>query len=168
MDPRQLSHELRNTTSPDLERRRAIIALSAFGALLGQIVAFYQTGIVKTLPDPPIPLFDSARVDASNYAYKRLDTPDGLMMVTTFTITAWLAGAGGRERARRQPLLPVLMGVKLAFDAATTVKLAQEEWAENKALCFYCQLASLGTFVSLILAVPEFLRGLGHLVGGRR
>lgn len=168
MNPRQLSHELRNVNTPDLTRRRWIIALQAAGAIIGQIVALYQTGIIRHLPDPPIPLFNSDKVDASTYAYKRLDTPDGLMMVTTFAISAWLAGVGGKDRAEKQPLLPVLLLAKLLFDSATTIQLAQEEWAENKALCFYCQTASLFTYISVLLAIPEALRGLANLFGSRR
>ncbi len=105
MDPQQLSRELREGDTPDLIRRRWIISLSMVGAVMGIIVSLYQTGIIKHLPDPPLPFFDSDRVDASEYAYSRLDTPDGLMMVTNYAITAWLAGAGGLDRARQNPIL---------------------------------------------------------------
>jgi hypothetical protein len=47
------------------------------GSAVAQIVSLYQTGIIKKLPDPPIPIFDSDKVDASDYAYKRMNSPDG-------------------------------------------------------------------------------------------
>jgi len=50
-----------------------------------------------------------------------------------------------------------------AFDVATNLKLAQEEWADNKALCAYCQAASIISMVSLVLALPEASRGLRAL-----
>ncbi|UYZ63858.1 vitamin K epoxide reductase family protein [Hymenobacter weizhouensis] len=165
MDPTQLSLELRHGQNADLKRRRWIIGLSMLGVAAGQIVSLYQTGIIKHLPDPPLDIFNSDKVDASDYGYKRLDTPDALPMIVTYGITASLAGAGGMNRAAQQPLLPVAMGVKTLFDTLTTIKLGQEEWAENKALCFYCQVASVASIASLALAVPEALKGLRKLMG---
>ncbi|GAB3222452.1 hypothetical protein GCM10027346_00250 [Hymenobacter seoulensis] len=167
MDPTQLSLELRHGKSADLKRRRWIIGLSLLGVVAGQIVSLYQTGIIKHLPDPPVGPFDSDKVDASDYAYKRMDTPDALPMIVTYGLTATLAGAGGLHRATTQPMLPVAMGLKTLFDSLTTVKLGQEEWQENKALCFYCQVATVASFASLALAVPEALKGARKLLGKR-
>ncbi len=55
------------------------------------------------------------------------------------------------------------MAAKAAFDMATNLKLAQEEWADDKALCAYCQAASVTSMVSLVLALPEASRGLHAL-----
>ncbi|GAB2787436.1 putative membrane protein [Hymenobacter luteus] len=167
MDPTQLSLELRHGKSADLKRRRWIIGLSLVGVAAGQMVSLYQTGIIKHLPDPPLDVFDSDKVDASDYAYKRLDTPDALPMIMTYGLTATLAGAGGMNRAAQQPLLPVAMGLKTLFDTVTTVKLGREEWQENKALCFYCQVATVVSIASVVLAMPEALKGLKKLLGKR-
>lgn len=155
MDPQQLSRELRTTQTPDLTRRRWIVGLSLFGTAMGQIVSLYQTGIITHLPDPPLPRIDSDRVDASDYAYKRFQTPDALMMVVSYGVTALLAGAGGKDRAKNMPWLPLAMGAKVLGDAAFAVELGREEWNENKALCAYCQLATICSFVSVALALPE-------------
>ena len=163
--PSRLSHDLRLGTGPDLRRRRWVVGLSLLGAGIGQIVGLYQTGIVKHLPDPPIGPFDSDRVDASDYAYKRLQMPDGFPMILTFTATAALAAAGGKDRAEQMPLLPVALAAKTLFDVATNLKLAREEWADNKAFCAYCQTASLLSVVSVALALPEASRGLRRLLG---
>ncbi|UOG73011.1 vitamin K epoxide reductase family protein [Hymenobacter tibetensis] len=165
MNPTELSYELRNGKSADLTRRRWIIGLSILGVAAGQIVSLYQTGIIKHLPDPPVGPFDSDKVDASDYAYKRLDTPDALPMMVTYGLTACLAGAGGLHRASQQPALPVAMGLKTLFDTLTTVKLGQEEWKDNKALCFYCQVATVASVASLALAVPEAVKGFKNLLG---
>ena len=163
MNPSQLSHELRNAKTPDLQRRRWIVGLNLLGAAMGQVVSLYQTGIVPRLPDPPGDLFDATKVDASDYAYKRYNTPDGLIMVSTYAATAWLAGAGGKNRAEETPLLPLAMGAKLLYDVGTTVQLAREEWQENKALCQYCQVATAATLASAALAVPEVLHAVNTL-----
>ncbi len=165
MNPSQLSEELRNGSNPHLNRRRWIIGLSMVGAAVAQIVSLYQTGIIKKLPDPPLDVFDSDKVDASDYAYKRLDTPDGLMMLTNYGVTACLAGAGGQNRAADNPMLPIAMGVKALVDTATALKLTQEEWAENKKLCFYCQVATVSSLASLALAIPEVVAVVQHLRG---
>lgn len=164
MDPTQLSRELREAQTPDLHRRRWIVGLSLLGVAMGQVVSLYQTGILKDLPDPPGP-FDSARVDASDYAYKRLLTPDAFMMVVSYGATAWLAAAGGKDRALDLPLLPVAMGLKIVGDTVTALELGREEWQENKALCAYCQVATVASLASLALALPETRRGLRNLLG---
>lgn len=167
LSARQLSRELREAQTPDLSRRRWLIGLSLVGAAMGQIVSLYQTGIIRHLPDPPLPVFDSDKVDASEYAYKRFQTPDALMMVVNYGVTAWLAGAGGKDRADTLPLLPVAMALKVLGDAAFAVELGREEWQENKALCAYCQAATLVSLVSLALVVPETRRAIGTLLGRR-
>lgn len=158
MDPRTLSRELRTDRSPDIRRRRAQVGLNLACMAIGGVVAAYQTGIIRHLPDPPVGPFDSDRVDASAYAYKRAETPDGLLMALTYAASAVLAGAGGADRARRRPWLPILSAAKAAYDLQTCVKLAREEWHENRALCAWCQGASALTAVSAALSLPEAAR----------
>ncbi|WP_266367074.1 vitamin K epoxide reductase family protein [Tellurirhabdus rosea] len=163
MNPTQLSYELREGESEDLTRRRWMVGLSMLGAAAGQVVGLYQTGIIKHLPDPPISLFNSDKVDASDYGYKRLDTPDALMMLVNYGITAWLAGAGGINRAEEQPLLPIATAAKAVVDSATALKLGVEEWEENKALCFYCQVATVASLATVALALPEAVKAFRNL-----
>ncbi len=165
MKPEQLSLELRKGSTPDLQRRRWIIGLSVLGAAMGQIVTLYQTGIIKHLPDPPLRIFDSDKVDASNYAYKRANQPDAPAMIVTYGITAALASAGGQNRAQQTPWWPIAMGTKLVIDVVTNLQLAREEWAENKKLCTYCQSASVFSLASLVLAWPEVRSAIRSLRG---
>jgi uncharacterized membrane protein len=88
-------------------------------------------------------------------------------MVANYAITAWLAAAGGLDRARRNPLLPIAMGIKLVLDGVTNVELAREEWSENKAFCEYCQVATVCSIASIVLAVPEVVTAVGTLLGRR-
>ncbi|WP_300973493.1 vitamin K epoxide reductase family protein [Sphingomonas sp. LHG3406-1] len=157
--PADLSRELREGQSADLTRRRWTIGLSLVGAAIGGVVTLYQTGIVKRLPDIlPGKLFDAEKVDASDYAYRRMQMPDATLMVLTYGATAALAAAGGAERATRQPLLPVALAAKAWYDLATCLKLAREEWAENKALCSWCQVATLVSAATAALSLPEATR----------
>ncbi len=162
--PSELSRELRLHRSPDLNRRRWLIGLSLAGVAIGQIVGLYQTGILRRLPDPPVRPFDSNRVNASDYAYKRLQVPDAFLMIGTYAATAALAAAGSEDRAREAPWLPVAAATKIAYDVATNLRLAREEWQGNKALCAYCQTATLISVASAALAMPEALRGVRHML----
>lgn len=167
LSPAQLSRELRLSTSPDLRRRRWVVGLSLFGTLMAQIVTLFQVGLVRRLPDPPVGPFDSSRVDAADYAYSRLQTPDGVLMLGTYAITAGLAAAGGADRAERTPALPLALALKTGFDVATNLRLAREEWQDTKALCAYCQAASVVSLISLVLVLPEAARAARSLIGRR-
>jgi uncharacterized membrane protein len=159
--PKRLSRELRTGKAADMKRRRWAIGLSFAGVTIGQIVAAYQTGLLKRLPDIlPGKVFDAEKVDASDYAYKRLQMPDAAQMVVTYGITAALASAGGTQRATDNPALPLATTAKAAFDFATCVQLAREEWAENKKLCSWCQIATLISAATLALTLPEARRAL--------
>jgi uncharacterized membrane protein len=167
MEPRQLSTELRKGQNPDLTRRRFIVGLSFLGATMGEAVSMYQVGIIDELPDLPIPGIDSSRVDASDYAYRNLDTPDGFMMVANYSITALLAGAGGKNRAMQAPFLPIALAAKTLFDSILALRLARVEWKENEALCAYCQVATVCSLVSFALAIPEATFAFQNLLGIR-
>ncbi len=153
--PRVLSRELRLQTGPDLRRRRWMFGLSLLGTLAAQIVSLLQVGLIQRLPDPPVGPFDSDRVDSSDYAYSRIETPDGALMLVSYGVTAALAAAGGADRAERHPALPLALAAKAGFDAVTALQLAREEWNENRAFCAYCQAATLASLASFALALPE-------------
>ena len=77
MDAKQLSEDLHQGKNPHRTRRRWIIGLSMLGGSMEQAVTLYQTRIVNHLPSRPgQKLFDADRVDASNYAYNKFNSPD--------------------------------------------------------------------------------------------
>ncbi len=56
------------------------------------MVALYQFGILRRLPEPPLPGVDAERVDASGEAYALLRTPDAALGLTSAGITLALTG----------------------------------------------------------------------------
>lgn len=168
LSPTELSRQLRLGQNADLTRRRWIIGLSLVTVAAGQIVTLYQTGVISHLPDPPLAVFDSDKVDASDYAYKRLQMPDAPAMIVTGGITALLASAGGQERAQQLPWLPVALLGKTLIDLVTNVQLGREEWQTNKKLCFYCQTSTVAATVAAVLAVPEALKAFKTIFGKKR
>lgn len=166
MNARQLSHELREETSADLRRRRWIVGLSVAGVAAGIAVTLYQTGIIKHLPDPPLPFLDSDRVDASDYAYSRLNAPDAPLMIANYGVTTLLAAMGGKNRAAEMPLAPIGLFAKTLTDAVVCLELSREEWKEQRAFCSYCQAATLISIASTALAAPEAIKAAQTLLGG--
>ena len=165
--PNRLSRYFREEAGDaELTRRRWAVGLSMVGVAAGAVVSLYQVGVLRHLPDPPPgKLFDSDKVDASAYAYKRAATPDGLMMLVSYAVTALLAGAGGQNRARRAPWLAAALFGKAAFDTALAGKLAQEEWRDNKKLCAYCQTATLASAATLAVALPDAVTAAKRWLG---
>lgn len=162
--PAQLSRELREATSPDLTRRRWAIGLSFLGVAVGAVVGAYQTGLIRRLPDiAPGKIWDAEKVDASDYAYSRLQTPDAALMIVTYGLTAALVAAGGKDRARENPAIPIAAAVKAAYDFVTCLRLGREEWNQNQALCSWCQLATLISAATAALTLPEAAQAARHL-----
>src|SRR5205807_2986120 len=116
MDPQQLRHDLREADDAEMLRRRAIIALSLLGMAALTPVSLLQTGIVRHLPDPPLPNFKSDETNLSDAAY-HFGVPDGTLALASLGANLPLAAWGGRDRARERPLVSLLAAGKALADA---------------------------------------------------
>ena len=168
MRPEELSAQVRHGTGPYLARRRGVVGLSLAAAGSMGLIALYQTGIVKHLPDPPLPWFDSDKVDASAEAYAYFATPDAALGLTNYGVTMVLAAMGGANRASQRPWLPLALAAKVALDALGAGKLTVDQWTKHRAFCLWCLLAASATFASVPLVVPEARAALRHLRGEAR
>lgn len=150
-----LSRELRTGDDPRLTRRRGIVALSLAAAGAMGVIALYQMGIIKHLPEPPLPHMDADKVDASAEAYATLGTPDAVLGLGSYALTMALASMGGADRARRHRWLPLALAAKVGLDVAQAGKLTVDQWTKHRAFCFWCLTAAAATFAMVPLAVPE-------------
>ena len=132
----QLSRELRTETSPDLKRRRGIVALSLVASGSMSLIALYQMGIIKHLPEPPLPKLNADKVDASSEAYEKFAMPDAILGLGSYAATMSLAA-------------------KIAFDVANAAKLSIDQWTKHRAFCFWCLLAATATFAMAPLVWRE-------------
>ncbi|ACH39018.1 hypothetical protein Gbem_2005 [Citrifermentans bemidjiense Bem] len=155
MEPRKIRNELRNCKSRSLSRRRGIVGLSLVAAGSMGLIALYQTGIIRHIPEPPLPRFDADKVVASEEAYAMLHTPDALLGLTSFGATAALAAMEGKDRAAVHPWIPLALAAKLLLDASQAARLSTHQWTRHRAFCFWCLVASGATFASLPLALGE-------------
>ncbi|HEX2253955.1 MAG TPA: vitamin K epoxide reductase family protein [Thermoanaerobaculia bacterium] len=158
LEPEELSAELRQARDPDLARRRAAVALSLGAAGTMALIALYQSGLIRHLPEPPLPHLDADAVDASAQAFGKLAVGDGFLGLGSYAATATLAAMGPADRAERMPLVPLALAVKALADAAQAGKLSWDQWAKHRAFCTWCLLAAGATFATLPLTLPEARR----------
>jgi uncharacterized membrane protein len=143
-------------------RRRATVGLSLVaGASLG-LVALYQLGLLRHLPDPPLPGFDADRVNGSDQAYP-LGIPDALLGLGSYAVTATLAAAGAPDRATRTPWLPIALAAKATADATVAAKLTCDQAFKLRAFSLWSLLATAATFRILPLVMPEARRAIRQL-----
>lgn len=162
----RVSESLRRGSGELLARRRRIAALSLGAAGAMGVVSAYQSGVVRGVPDPPLPGVDSERVDAAGEAYAILSTSDAALGIASYGVTLSLAAAGPEERWREQPWLPVALAVKVAADALSGVALTLEQVTKHRALCFWCLLAAVASVAMVPQAIPEARRAWPRLLTG--
>lgn len=155
MTPADLSKELRTSSGDFLEERRGIVVASLAAAGCMGLIALYQIGVIKHLPEPDLPGLDADKVDASEEAYQYLQMGDAFIGLGSYAATMGLAAMGAKDRARRQPWIPLLLAAKTTADAGQAAKLTYDQFARHKAACMWCLVAAAATFVSAALAVPE-------------
>jgi hypothetical protein len=152
---RKLSRTLREGNHPFLRERRRITALMLGAAGSMGLIAAYQMGIVRSLPDVPLPYFDADKVDAAPQAYRYGSAPDGAWGLLSYAGTVLLAGIGGADRVKKYPHIPLALAVKVGADAAVAAKLTMDQWTKHRAFCGWCLLAAGATFATLPAALPE-------------
>lgn len=166
-DPQLLRRQLQEGREGDLLRRRWIVGLSLAGIADMAIVALFQTGILKRLPDPPLPGFNSMKVNSSDTAY-RYGVPDGIIDIVSLSLTTLLAALGGLDRARRVSLVSLLAAGKEIFGAAGAAWYFYQMPTKVKAWCIYCLTAALLHFVLFGLTLPEAKQAVLDLLSSRK
>jgi hypothetical protein len=155
MTPHKLSAELRTSEGGYLSQRRGIVACGMVAAGTMGLIALYQIGLIKRLPEPPLAGLDAAKVNGSDEAYSWFQTPDAFIGLGSYAATMGLAAMGGRDRAATRPWIPLALLGKVLADAGQAARLTVDQWTKHRAFCLWCLLAATATFVSLPLALPE-------------
>ena len=127
------------------------------------VVSAYQLGIVKHLPEPPVPGLDADAVDASGEAYHYLKTPDAALGLASYAVTLVLAGAGPGRRAVERPWIPLALAAKVVVDAVSGVYLTVEQGSKHRRFCSWCLVASGLSAAMVPQVVPEARVAWGHL-----
>lgn len=164
MTPAELSRQLRQGRGAFLALRRTAVALSLLteGALA--VISLYQIGLIRHVPEPPLPHFDADKVNASPDAYRRLNMPDGILGMGSYAVTMALAAAGGEDRVSSSPWLPLALAGKVGLDTAIAVQLTLDQARKQHAFCLWCLLTSAASFATAPLVVPEAHTALRRLI----
>lgn len=161
----RVSDDLRRHTDGFLQGRRRVASLSLLASAAMGAVAAYQTGLVRRLREPPLPVFDAERVDASGEAYELFKTPDAALGLASYAVTLALAGAGTARRVEERPWLPLALLAKVAGDAAGGLFLTAEQLTKHRKLCSWCLTAAAASVAMVPAAVPEARAAIRHLRG---
>ncbi len=165
MTPEELSRQLREGSGGFLRQRRVVVGLSLIASTAMGVIAPYQMGLVRHIPEPPLPWLDADRVDAAPEAYGMLSTPDAILGLVSYAGTMSLAAMGGEDRAATQPWIPLSLAAKVAADTIMAAKLTADQWTKHRAFCSWCLLASAATFATVPYVVPETRAALARLRG---
>lgn len=151
----RVSDALRRQNSTHLTARRRVAALQtvATGALA--IVGLYQFGLLRGVPEPPLPGLDADAVDASGEAYVLFSTPDSALGIASAGATLALAGMGGADRAQQRPILPLALFAKVVVDAVGGLFLTAEQLTKHRKVCSWCTVAAVSLVASVPAAWPE-------------
>ena len=163
----RVSADLRAGGGELLRRRRrvAAMALSAMGSL--GVVTAYQFGLLRHLPEPPLPVLDADLVDASGEAYEYLKTPDAALGLASYAATVVLAGMGSRRRVEERPWIPLALAAKVGLDAVSGLYLTVEQASKHRRFCSWCLLAAALSTAMVPQVVPEARAAWGQLRGRR-
>jgi uncharacterized membrane protein len=162
----RVSDDLRRHDDPLLDRRRRVAALSLVAAGAMGAVAAYQHGLVRRLPEPPLPVFAADEVDASGEAYATLEMPDSSLGLISYGVTLALAGIGAQDRHRTRPLVPLALAAKVLAEAAGGLFLAAEQATRHRRFCSWCLVASAASLAMVPQVLPEARLAARRLLGG--
>lgn len=158
-----VSDALRRLDSPDLRRRRGATGLSLLATFSLGVVEAYQTGLLRSVPEPPLRFLDADKVDASGEAYHSFGTPDAGLGIVSYGITMSLVAAAAADRAQRRPWLPLLAAAKVLSDAVNGGYLFAEQVSKHRAICSWCTVAAGASVASVPLVLPEARRAWAEL-----
>lgn len=161
----ELSSQLRQGSGTFLTLRRIVLGLSMVSTVSMQVISLYQMGIIKHLPEPPLPHLDADKVDASPDAYAKLETPDAVLAIGSYAATMALTAMGKQDRAQKQPWIPLALAAKVGFDTFQAGKLTLDQINKQKAFCSWCLLAAITTALTVPLVIPEAYAAIRQLMG---
>jgi uncharacterized membrane protein len=159
-----IRHELLNGTDEDLQTRRKIVGLSAFGLLDFAFLSLYQSGIIKKLPDLPFPAFDSNKVNASPDAYQ-MGAPDATISAWIYATNMVLSTAGGSEHSGRKPILDLLLGATIAANAAGALYYLYNMAFYQKKICPYCIAGAVINISSAVIMKQLWMKSIAKIFG---
>ena len=151
----QLASQLCGGAGEFLGHRRTAVVLVLVSMRSLAVVALYQPGLLRRLPEPSLPGLDAEKVNGSAEACALLNTPDAVLGLGSYAATLGLVAMGGPGRARTQPWMPLALAAKAGFDTVQAATLTRKSWVEFRAFSLYNLVTVAATFLALPIVVPE-------------
>nr|WP_166757414.1 vitamin K epoxide reductase family protein [Modestobacter marinus] len=161
----RVSDDLRRGAGDFLEQRRRVAGLTSLASAALGVVGLYQFGVLRRVPELPLPFLGADAVDAAGEAYQELRTPDAALGLLSAGVTLVLAGMGDRNRARTMPWVPLALAAKTAADAGGGLYLFAEQVTKHRKVCSWCTVAAVAQVATLPFALPEARAALRRLRG---
>ncbi len=158
----QVSDDLRLSRDPSVRNRRRAAALTLVNAASLGVVALYQFGIIRKVPEPPLRFLDADRVDASAEAYAIGQTPDAALGILSAGLTLVLLGRGARSRS---PWIALATALKVVVDAGGALMLTAEQGTRHRRYCSWCLAAAAASVAAVPAVLPEARRAIERLRG---
>jgi uncharacterized membrane protein len=137
--------------------RRGFVGCSLAGMASMMPTLLVQTGLLKRLPDPPLPGFDSARVNLSRDAFP-FGIPDSSLTLLDFAANLPLATYPDSPESPRPPSIAVFAAGKPSVVALISGWLFYRMPAHERAWCGYCIVAASANFAILALTLADVRR----------
>jgi hypothetical protein len=150
-----LGRELRDGRGDFLGYRRAAVSLTLLGMASLAVVALYQLGVFKRLPEPASSMLDAEKVNGSAEAYGILRTPDAVLGIGSYAATLGLVAMSGAGRSGTRPWIPLALLGKSGIDTVQAAAMTLKSWTRFRAFSLYSLVTVLTTFLTLPMVIPE-------------
>jgi len=166
-DPQELRRDIQETDSPDMRRRKAIVAANLIGLASMGLVSLLQMGMVRRLPEPRVRMFGlpmkTKKVNFSDAAFG-YGAPDGAINLVAHSTNIALAAAGDADRARSRPWIPIVLAIGSGAQAGVAAKYLFHQMPKvDRAWCPYCVVDAVTHMTTFALALPEAVKALRGL-----
>lgn len=144
-------------------QRRMAASLTLLGITSLRVMAHYQLGILRSLPQLPLRILNAEKVNRSTACI--LNTPNAVLGVGSYAATLGLTAMGAGNRAEAQPWVPLAFAAKASLGTWQVLKFTRASWVNNRTFSLY----GLVTFITTLLTLSFFhSRGLGSEAKGHQ
>ena len=166
LSAKQLGVELREGTDDFLVHRRAgaVLALVSMASLA--VVALYQMGALKHLPEPPPPRSRRGEGQRFGAGLPTLEHAGRGAGPGQLRGDPRSGGNGGANRAQTQPWIPLALAAKAGLDTLQAGRLTRKSWVNYRAFSLYSLVTATATFLTLPTVLPEAYIAWRKLVHG--
>ena len=166
LSAQELGFELRDSTDDFVVHRRAGAVLALVSMTSLAIVALYQFGVLKRLPEPPLPGLDAEKVNGSKQAYQLLNNARRSAGHGQFTRRLWVWRRWAGQPARKRSVDSARARREGGSRHAPSRHADPQILGQLPAFSLYSLITATATFLTLPTVLPEAYAAWRKLVRG--